>query len=75
MEVSDRSSEPNGQELVDAVVALTGLPAQWIGPELAEILDQNDQSETELTLDQLRSAMLNYLEKMNEGVAEQSALE
>ncbi len=73
MEVSDDKAELCGQELVETVVSLSGLPELLIRTELNDILDQSEKCHDELTLEELRSAMLEYLEKINESVADQNS--
>lgn len=68
MEVSSQSTnnldskEPGGVELIEQVVTLTGLPGSMVEKELHEILDLTGQNPASLTLDELRQAMLLYLE-------------
>ena len=66
MEVSENKAELCGQELIEAVVSLSRLPDLLIRSELNEIVEQAEQNEEEITLDQLRVAMLEYLEKVHE---------
>ena len=51
-----------GPDLVQTVVSLTGLPEDMVGLELQKVLEQNGCSEETLTLDELRNALLVYLE-------------
>lgn len=70
MDVSNRepklakteSEEPAGQQLLDTLVSLTGLPENLVHNELSEILKPSEASAEEITLDQLRKAMVAYLE-------------
>jgi hypothetical protein len=65
MEVSEECElEPGGQELIQTVVNLTGLPELMIRCELDQILEHGGQSPKDLTLDQLRQALAAYLEEM-----------
>jgi len=65
MEVSKQDATPDGQELIQTVVSLTGLPEDWIRNELVQILENTGQtSHDDVTLDQLREAMAAYLEGM-----------
>ncbi len=75
MEVSNKKSEPCGEELIETVVSLSGMPEGLIRSELGEILDQSEQNYGELTLDQLRAAMITYLEKIHEDLVEGSVPE
>ena len=64
MEVSEENVEPSGQELVQTLVTLTGLPEPWINQELVHIVEKSGQEVGNLTLEDLREAMLVYLESM-----------
>ena len=66
MEVSNRE-EPDGNELIQTVVSLTGLPEEHAYDELNQILKYTGKTETNLTLDELRTAMLAYLEALQAG--------
>lgn len=69
MEVSNQHSdkvEPGGQQLLDTVAELTGLPEPLVQQELHEILESAGQNAGSVTLDALREAMLLYLEAMAE---------
>jgi hypothetical protein len=63
MDVSDKH-EPGGQELLDTVASLTGLPEGLVQQELHEMLAVAGQNAGNVTLDQLRQAMLVYLEAL-----------
>ena len=74
MDVSSYESEPGGQELIQMVVSLTELPELMIQRELEQILEiperdspKRDSSE-DVTLEQLREAMLAYLELVDQEV-------
>jgi hypothetical protein len=70
MEVSEDERQgtvdPDGQELIKAVVSLSGLPESLARLELDHILDSAGQSSQNLTLEQLRYALVAYLEAMND---------
>lgn len=72
MEVSNLNDqkEPGGQQLIDTIVSLTGLPENLIQNELNEILAHTRQEASELTLDQLRASLLEYLEAVNESYSQ-----
>ena len=74
MDVSSYELEPGGQELIQMVVSLTELPELMIQRELEQILEiperdspKRDSSE-DVTLEQLREAMLAYLELVDQEV-------
>ena len=63
-------ADPNsieGPELLSTVASLTGLPEPLISEELRQILCENGHETESLTLEQLRHALLGYLESMREG--------
>jgi hypothetical protein len=68
MDVSDRdkstSTSPLGDELISTVVSLTGLPAPLMQQELQNILESAGQKTSDLTIEDLRAAMLTYLESL-----------
>ncbi len=72
MEVSNQKpSEPGGLELLETLVALTGLPAGVVEGELAEVLSKGGRSLEQLTLDDVRAALASHLETlMVEGLVE-----
>ncbi len=72
MEVSEGESkatyeplaELGGQELIQTVLSLTGLPEPWVRIELDEILESSGQNCENLTLKQLRQALVAHLESL-----------
>jgi hypothetical protein len=72
MEVSKIEVEPGGQELIETVVTLTGLPESWVRTELDQILEQSGQSSNDVTLGQLREALVAYLEAMQADLLNES---
>lgn len=71
--ISDRDSnavgqgsgtELDGQTLVQTVVSLTDLPEPLIHREMDEILQASGHRSESLTLEQLRAAMMSYLESI-----------
>ena len=70
MDVSDRENqtsaltEPSGEALLQTVVSLTGLPEPLMHEELGKIVVESGHSTENLTLDELRSAMISYLESL-----------
>jgi hypothetical protein len=62
MEFSENEVEPNGQDLIQQLVTLTGLPEDWAKQELDEVLNHYGQNSKNLTLDQLREVLVAYLE-------------
>lgn len=66
MDVSDKkqrlTTEAGGEELIDQLVEFSRLPEDEVKSELDNILQQAGCESERLTLDELRAAMLNYLE-------------
>jgi hypothetical protein len=62
------SSQLGGPQLLQAVATATGLPEHMAYDELKTILDMNGQSSGEVTLESLRTAMIQYLETLNESM-------
>ncbi len=54
--------QPSGQELIQKLVTLTGLPEPLVNQELEQILGPTSHQTNELTLEELRAAMIQYLE-------------
>ncbi|OFZ71295.1 MAG: hypothetical protein A3K03_09230 [Bdellovibrionales bacterium RIFOXYD1_FULL_44_7] len=67
MDISNRN-EPGGEELISAVVSATGLPESEVKGELDKILQSSGHDPANLTIDQLRSAMIAYLEAVHESL-------
>jgi hypothetical protein len=60
-----------GEKLLNTVASLTGLPAPLVHEELGQILELSGQDSANLTLEELRSAMLAYLEKIQDSMVEE----
>jgi hypothetical protein len=69
MDVSSYESEPGGQELIQLVVSLTELPELMIQRELEQILELPERNPEDVTIEQLREAMLAYLELVDKEVS------
>ncbi|MBS1961980.1 MAG: hypothetical protein JST04_07175 [Bdellovibrionales bacterium] len=52
-------------ELLTEVASLTGLPVDWVESELTQIVKKSGHTPEQLTLEELRASMLEYLEEMN----------
>jgi hypothetical protein len=66
MEVSNREFEA-GEELIQKLVSLTGLPVDPVRAELEEILKVSGHTSTaELSMDDLRAALLVYLDAVQD---------
>ena len=69
MDVSSYESKPDGQELIQMVVSLTELPEQMIQQELEQILEIPGRNSEDVTIEQLREAMLAYLELVDSEIS------
>ena len=72
MDVSKGKSKQNEEaapstdtELLSEVASLTGLPVDWVESELTQIVKKSGHTPEQLTLEELRASMLEYLEEMN----------
>ncbi len=59
-----KSSPKKGQELLNQVISLSGIPADSIRRELNAILDKKNMAMENLTLDQLRAVAATYLREI-----------
>jgi hypothetical protein len=57
---------------LNEVVQLTGLPADYLQAEINAFLGTQCESVKDLSLDQLRKVLLNYLETLNDEMTQQS---
>ena len=55
-----------GDQLIAQVVEESGVPSEWAEDELNKILGESGCQKDDLTLDQLRFAMIRYLETLLE---------
>jgi len=67
MDVSKDTKPAAGSELIEQLVSATGLPKEMVHQELDEICALSGQNPGELTLEQLREAMLTYLQALESG--------
>lgn len=63
----------NGEELLEEVASLTGLPPDWVQTELTKIVTNSGHKPEDLTLDELRTSMLAYLDEMQKDLEAQEA--
>ncbi len=72
IETADSSAAKlDGHALVSEVVQHTGISGSLIESELTSIIETAGHETSTLTLDQLRAAMLAYLETLNVDMAEE----
>jgi hypothetical protein len=65
MQKTELAKELGGEALLADVVEKTGLAGNLIESELSAIVENAGHSASNITLEQLRAAMLNYLEELN----------
>lgn len=61
-----RDEEAEGKNLIQQVTTLTQLPEDWIQTEIHQLLDQSGHDRETVTLEELRSSLLSYLESMQD---------
>lgn len=59
-----KSSPKKGQDLLNQVISLSGIPAESIRRELNAILDKKNLAMEHLTLEQLRAVAATYLREI-----------
>jgi hypothetical protein len=60
--------EQAGQELIETLATLSGLPREVIQSELCRILEDSGHDLESVTLDGLRGALVQYLETIQQGL-------
>jgi hypothetical protein len=75
LDLSSPKTEPTkeGAAVLKEVVQMTGLPETYLDSEISQFLGTATESVNDLTLDQLRSVLLNYLETVNEEMTQTEA--
>ena len=58
--------QPEGATVLQEVVQMTGLPEDYLNTEISQFLGTTNGTVNDLSLEQLRAALLNYLESINE---------
>ena len=70
--MGNSKEQPDGKELISELVTATGLPEPLMHEELDGILASSGHSADELTLEQLRSAMVAYLESIHRDMSNEA---
>lgn len=70
-EVISDSPMVSGKDVLHEVVQMTGLPADYLNAEINSFLGTAGEDVKNLSLDQLRSVLLNYLETLNEEMTQE----
>lgn len=66
LELVKADGSADGAAVLQEVVQMTGLPEEYLNSEISELLGTASEKVNNLTLEQLRSVLLNYLETVNE---------
>ncbi|MBI4925948.1 MAG: hypothetical protein HY843_08505 [Bdellovibrio sp.] len=66
MDVSNKKDDLIGQDLIDELVKLTGLPPIWVHGEILKIINNKELDSSELTLEGFREALVGYLDNLND---------
>ena len=61
----------SGEDVLKEVVQMTGLPADYLHSEINTLLGTECEDVKDLSLDQLRKVLLNYLETLNDEMTQQ----
>ena len=64
-EVASTPQTGSGKDVLQEVVQMTGLPEDYLHAEINSFLGTGTEDVKDLSLDQLRSVLLNYLETLN----------
>ena len=56
----------DGAAVIQEIVQMTGLPEDYLDSEISQLLGTPGESVNHMTLDELRTVLLNYLETVNE---------
>ena len=68
----EQETSGSGAQVLQEVVQMTGLPEEYVDSEISNLLGTSGESVNNLTLEQLRLVMLNYLEMINDEMTQQS---
>jgi hypothetical protein len=60
----------DGSAVLQEVVQMTGLPEEYLDTEISSFLGTAGESVNNMTLDQLRIVLMNYLEAMNDEITQ-----
>jgi hypothetical protein len=63
---------PEGKEVLQEVVRMTGIPEESLDSALTELLGKPGASVNELTMNELRSLLIECLESINEQMSAES---
>ncbi len=69
--VMSESPTASGNDVLQEVVQMTGLPADYLHAEINSFLGTANEDVKDLSLDQLRSVLLNYLETLNDEITQE----
>lgn len=69
--VMSESPKASGKDVLHEVGQMTGLPADYLHAEINSFLGTGTEDVKDLSLDQLRSVLLNYLETLNEEITQE----
>jgi hypothetical protein len=65
--------DQTGAVVLQEVVQMTGLSEEYLDSELSSLLGAKGPTVNDMTLDQLRSVLMNYLETINEEMTQSSS--
>ncbi len=71
LRASNADSTAEGAAVLQEVEQMTGLSQEYLNAEISELLGTTQDSVNNLSLDQLRLILLNYLETVNEEMTQE----
>ena len=71
LSASKMESTAEGAAVLQEVEQMTGLSQEYLNAEISELLGTTQDSVNNLSLDQLRLILLNYLETVNEEMTQE----
>ena len=72
MPLQEIEAKASGKDVLQEVVQMTGLPEDYLHSEINSFLGTEKSGDVkDLSLDQLRSVLLNYLETLNEEMTQE----
>jgi len=66
-----KEHEGSTSDVLQEVVQMTGLPEEYLDQEISSFLGTAGESVNNLSLDQLRIVLMNYLETLNEEMTQE----
>ena len=75
MDVSDGWMNLQGEELIEYLTQLSGLPREWLRTEISHLIIERSSEQGPMTMDHLRQTLSNYLDEIDQDMKRGFALE